>query len=363
MRIFPIVILSLAGAFLCLSAVGQKSDTLKSEKKLKIIPLPAIFYTPETRLGFGGLLSGVFNLGEKSNTRNSTAQVLAAYTLNKQILFETKHTLFTKVESYSISGKLNYYDFPILYYGIGNNTDKDQEENLEYQVFEIEQRVLKLVRPYWFVGPQYRFVRLFDLTYEPEFLIEDKPILESQTGSNSGFGFSVIHDTRDNILNSHTGRYLLVSSFFHGGILGGAHRFDRYTIDYRQYFNFNKKGVLAFQYFGEFNTGSTPFREMALLGGDAVMRGYYKGRFRDHQQMVLQAEYRRQLIPWLGFTVFSSVGDVSSSFNKFDLGNFKHTIGGGLRVMINKADRLNIRIDYGFGKETSGFYFAVAEAF
>jgi len=34
-----------------------------------------------------------------------------------------------------------------------------------------------------------------------------------------------------------------------------------------------------------------------------------------------------------------------------------------VRVQINRKDRINIRIDYGLGKNTSGFYFAFAEAF
>jgi outer membrane translocation and assembly module TamA len=102
---------------------------------------------------------------------------------------------------------------------------------------------------------------------------------------------------------------------------------------------------------------------MSLLGGDAIMRGYYNGRYRDNQQMSIQGEYRRQLLPWLGVTAFSAFGDVASDFNSFDLGDFKWAAGGGLRFMVNRSDRINIRIDYGIGENTSGFYFAFAEAF
>ena len=79
--------------------------------------------------------------------------------------------------------------------------------------------------------------------------------------------------------------------------------------------------------------------------------------------MAIQAEYRRQLLPWLGLTAFSAFGDVASQFDEFQLSEFKWTAGGGIRLMVNKADRINIRIDYGIGHETSGFYFAFAEAF
>lgn len=345
--------------------IGQKTDSIgiQKEKKLKIIPLPALFYTPETRLGYGALTSGVFNLGDKSTTRNSNVQLLAAYTLNDQIILQSKHNIFTKGEKYVFNGELSYYDFPILYYGIGNDTKEEFEENLQYQVVEFRERVLKQVKPHLFVGVQYRFTNLYDLSYEPEYLIADKPLLESNTGKNSGLGFSIAFDNRDNVLNASSGNFFNVSSFYYQGAFGSDFEYNRYTLDLRKFQSINDKSVLAAQLYGEFNTSGTPFREMAQLGGDMIMRGYYNGRYRDNQQIALQGEYRRQILSWLGITAFSGIGDVSEEFSAFDLEEFKWTAGAGLRFMVNKSDRLNIRVDYGFGESTSGFYFAFAEAF
>lgn len=355
----------MAGIFLLLSTstFSQKADSVKREKKLKIIPLPAIFYTPETRLGYGVLTSGVFNLGDKQNTRNSNVQILAAYTLNKQTIIQTKHNIFSKQENLVFNGELSYYHFPILYYGVGNDTKKEFEEHLEYQVLIFRERVLKKVKDNLFMGIQYRYTDLYDLQFEPEYLFSESARVYSQTGKNSGVGFAVIFDNRDNVLNARTGAFLEFSNFFHGKGIGGDFTFNRYTLDLRKYWSLSERDVLATQYFGEFNTSNTPFREMSLLGGETIMRGYYNGRFRDNQQMAIQAEYRRQLLPWLGLTAFSAFGDVASQFDQFNLNEFKWTAGGGIRLMVNKADRINIRIDYGIGHETSGFYFAFAEAF
>jgi len=41
----------------------------------------------------------------------------------------------------------------------------------------------------------------------------------------------------------------------------------------------------------------------------------------------------------------------------------KPSVGTGLRIMIDKAERLNMRLDFGFGDDTSGFYLNVTEAF
>jgi outer membrane protein assembly factor BamA len=37
--------------------------------------------------------------------------------------------------------------------------------------------------------------------------------------------------------------------------------------------------------------------------------------------------------------------------------------GLGLRVMLDKYSRTNLTVDYGFGKQSSGFYLAVSETF
>jgi len=52
-----------------------------------------------------------------------------------------------------------------------------------------------------------------------------------------------------------------------------------------------------------------------------------------------------------------------STLKSFDLADLKPTAGAGLRVMLSKKERLNARIDAGFGKNTHGIYINVAEAF
>lgn len=343
--------------------VSQEREAIKKEKKVRIIPIPALFYTPETRLGYGALATALFNLGEITTTRNSNIQGLAAYTLNDQIILQLSHTLFLDNEKYIFNGDLNYFDFPIFYYGIGNDTNADFEEDLTYQVVEFRETALRKVKQHFFVGIQYRYTDLWDLEYNPEYLIEDIELLNAGVGKNSGLGFALVYDNRDNVLNATKGAFLNFSSFYHGNGIGSDFTYNRYTLDLRKYIRISEKGVLASQFFGEFNTSDTPFREMALLGGDMIMRGFYNGRFRDNQQMAFQSEYRYQINSWIGFTGFAAVGDVAPDFGSFDLSAFKWSAGGGLRFMVNKADRANIRIDYGIGNETSGFYFAFTEAF
>ncbi len=318
------------GIFYCLALFVPiqavlSQDSTRADKKVSILPLPVVFYTPETRLGFGALTSGVFNLGAPSDTRASNIQVLGAYTINNQVIAQIKNNVFLKEEKYNFFGDISYFDFPIFYYGIGNNSKEENEEDLDYKVFAFQQRILKKVRDFNFAGLIYRGIHLYDLVFEPGVLTDDKPKLESEVGTYSGAGFAWLHDSRDNVLNSFKGAFLEISAVFHGDYIGSDFNFNRYRLDARKYWLLNTRTVLAAQFLGEFNDGDVPFRELALMGGDQIMRGYYQGRFRDKNQVAFQAEYRRQVIPWLGFVVFSGLGDVAASVDNFMLDDFKWT--------------------------------------
>lgn len=41
----------------------------------------------------------------------------------------------------------------------------------------------------------------------------------------------------------------------------------------------------------------------------------------------------------------------------------KYSIGNGVRFALDRKEKLNLRIDYGFGDNSSGLYFTVRESF
>jgi len=45
------------------------------------------------------------------------------------------------------------------------------------------------------------------------------------------------------------------------------------------------------------------------------------------------------------------------------LKEFKYSYGFGFRYIFDKEERLTVRADFGFGKNTSGIYFAMQETF
>ena len=79
---------------------------------------------------------------------------------------------------------------------------------------------------------------------------------------------------------------------------------------------------------------------------------------------MMQLEYRQYFWWKFGFVVFAGAGDVASELMKFSLTELKYSYGFGLRFLFNKEEKVNLRVDLGFGNDgTSGLYFGIEEAF
>ena len=60
---------------------------------------------------------------------------------------------------------------------------------------------------------------------------------------------------------------------------------------------------------------------------------------------------------------FAGVGGVAPALSQFAVNTTRATYGFGLRYLFDPIEKLNIRIDFGFGKNTSGLYITANEAF
>lgn len=348
-------------------SIAQSSDTLPSPKTKRgsWVLLPAISASPETSFAFGVIGMYLFRFDRyDTRTRTSNVQSYTIYTLNKQILTETSYNLFSNGEKWFLRGNIAFFQFPEYFYGIGDNpVPTDDREQVDYTFLRIENRLLRRVKGHFFAGLQYRYLRIADVEIEPGKILDNTRPFGYQGSRSSGAGFALLFDSRDKIVTPSRGSYLELSTLYHGG-LGGTARFDAYRLDIRKYLPIwkDKGHVLALQLFGQFTSGTPPvIRQYAELGNDQTMRGYYRGAYRDKNLLAFQAEYRFPVWKFIGLTAFGGLGSVSPDRSSFDtwLPNF----GLGLRVKVNKKDDVNIRADYGFGKDISNFYLNIGEAF
>ncbi|MEM9025012.1 MAG: hypothetical protein AAGB22_14800, partial [Bacteroidota bacterium] len=145
---------------------------------------------------------------------------------------------------------------------------------------------------------------------------------------------------------------------------GSNTTYDNYLLDARVYQRVWKKHILAVQGMANFNYGNPPFNQMAMLGGPDVMRGYRQGRYRDKKMMAFQAEYRSPFWHRFGIAVFGGYGAVGEDVDDFRVADMRASYGAGIRFLFSEAERLNMRVDFGYGDNgNSGVYFTFGEAF
>jgi hypothetical protein len=356
--------------------------------KPSFIPFPVLFSQQETGLAGGLSILPVWRFGTDTTARKSNARLVGWVSQKGQTSVQLIHSIFTPSEKVYLLGEISYYDVNFFYYGIGNNTHKDDESELDYKLFIFNQRVMPRIAPNWFAGLQYRYTGLRDVGF-------DKPreeggvnkfqsdldagrvsAREAENGNTSGFGPAVLYDGRDNVLATYRGQYLHAHGLFAGKYAGSDFTFSRFQIDARHFQPLfgSTNTILAMQYLGQFHTGGrVPFRELSAFGADlggsiynyaTLMRGIYEGRFRDRQMMTFQAEIRQKLFWRFDGAIFGGVGEVANQLNDFSFRGTKFAAGVGGRFRFNRRDRLNMRLDYGIGSgNSSGIYFSVGEAF
>jgi outer membrane protein assembly factor BamA len=353
---------------LCLAAPARAleesaSDSLE-EKRHGWIFFPIIFYSPETKTGFGAGVGYFFREpGSSLDSRPSSVLSNLIYTQRKQITTGLLVDIYLKDEAFYPSGEFGYRKFPDKFYGIGNRTSEDAEEDYTPEEFEILLQFQARLLPGLYLGPLYKVAHSQLIETSNDGSLATGEILGSEGGSISGLGFTAKWDTRDNVFYPSAGSYhqLFVTLFSHD--LGSDYDFKRYILDLRHYIAVTPNHILALRLYGRSTNGDVPFQQLSELGGANLMRGYYQGRYRDHDLIALQAEYRLPLWWRFGLVGFAGTGDVSSKVSKFRRRDLKTSIGFGFRFPLSPEEKLNLRFDFGFTKETSGFYINFTEAF
>lgn len=345
---------------------SRLDDTVAVEKKGFFV-LPLLYYTPDTRWAYGAAGVYYFKTPPKYDyeklTRVSYIQFLADYTQNKQVDVWGIWNIFTRNENYLFKGELRYRNFPDRFFGIGNATPSANEERYTYSLVSIKNLVLKKIRPSLFVGVDYHFEYEYGFKYTEGGQLEQGDITGYKGGVGSALGVVAIYDSRDNAINARTGKLMEFSSYGYTPVLGSTFSFFVLNGLYQHHWPIKKKQSLNLQTKLRLSYGEVPFLDLSVVGGDDMLRGYPKYRYRDNHFMGTQLEYRFPLFWRLGMVAFAGVGDVFKAVSDVRMSTLKYSVGSGLRVAVNPAERLNIRFDYAVGKEGGYFYFSVAESF
>jgi len=305
---------------------------------------------------------------KKAVAKDSTlypAKAIFTPVVENKYLFFSSFDIFFPQERYVLTGFVNIQSFPSLFFGIGEDTPKSNEEKFSYGQILMEPILLKKVLwSHFFLGGGFRYNRVSGFEKEPDGLLANLENPGSDGSTSSGFQGALQYDSRDNILNAKKGIFIRLTHGFYEKFLGSSENFELTRFDARYYKQFKKTpAVFAFQFFAQFGHGEIPFLELGRMGGSYLMRGYFKGRYTDRHMIATQVEWRQKLTHRWGAVVFAGVGSVSSTIGEFKNSSLRPSVGVGIRFLVDEEEDLNVRLDYGIGQEKKNFYFNIAEAF
>lgn len=359
------LLLNTACSLFAQEAPRDSTQHQKIFRKSSLIPIPIVYYTPETRWAGGVAVLYAFRMrGQSDSIRPSQLQLGMAYTQEKQLLLYLPFQVYFRQEKFQVFGELGYYRYVYQFYGIGNNNGKASEESYYVNFPRVRVSLLQLVAPHHYLGLRYWWDDYRINRTEAGGLLAGDVVPGSKGGVVSGTGLVWNYDSRDQIFYPSKGFWTEGEVFINDKTIGSDFNFTRVSLDASGYFKVKRKSVLALNAWLVFMQGTPPFQQLAFIGGPKKMRGYFEGRLRDKNLWMLQAEYRFPTFRRFGAVAFTGAGAVSPSVKNLFGQTVHFTYGAGLRFNLSKKDHINLRLDVAANElgEISP-YLTVKEAF
>jgi hypothetical protein len=331
---------------------------------------PTVAYTPETSLEFGISTLYLFHAkGDYERNRLSEVNAFTFITLENQYGLWLDHAIYGDGDRWISLGRLRWQRFPLLYFGVGPTVSGEYPAIADADYLLFRERLLRQTLRNLFVGLSIDFQELYNVDFqrEPENLL---PLPAGSEGARTlGLGLSVVYDNRQNVLNARDALYGEVSYLTYQPAWGSDYTFSGLTVDVRGFLPLtaDRQQILAGQLFGNFLSGdSIPFHQLALLGNESLLRGYYTGRYRDRQYMAAQIEYRLLPFPFAkrwGAAAFFGAGTVAPTLSAFRLDQLRPSGGLGVRFLLFPDKDIFVRFDVALTPEGPNYYLFTGESF
>jgi outer membrane protein assembly factor BamA len=374
-KLIPILFLSLlahplwAQKKLIQKLLSNEKDTTR---KASFMPIPVLGYAQETGFEFGlGALYSFYVDRKDTTNRSSNFSGTASYSTKKTYNITLKGDMWTKGNKYHFIGDIRFKQTPFNFYGVGNNTQKINEDKLVQQQTKIALDAEKELLKSYYSGISIG-LEDYNLTDKvPGGIYSTSPLLYDRAGGTVLYiGLSQSYDTRNSNNYPTKGFFGRITYQYAPDIYKGSNFTGSLVkLNLRGFISLGPKLVLGMQGISyTISSKQTPFYLLPQLGNDEIMRGYYTGRYRDENLLAAQAELRYRFMNRFGIVAFAGAGKVYANGN-LSLNDLKPDYGFGGRYFFDTAKGLSVRLDYGIGekkpneKRQSGMYISLAEAF
>ena len=339
----------------------KESNEDKIGKKINFSIIGGPHYSSDTKFGLGLVAAGLYRTSlADSLIPPSNLSIYADVSTVGFVMVGVRGYHIFPADKYRINYKVYFYSFPSKFWGIGYDNGYNKANETKYNRLQTKFEVDFMFRlaHALYLGPAAEFAFVDGKKIKDHLELWQNEDLVTRS---YGVGFKVSYDTRDNISNAYRGQFVSLEQRFYPRFLFNSYAFSKTELTANTYHKVWKGGVLAAQVHGEITYGNTPWSMLAELGGSESMRGYYEGRYRDKSEIDVTLELRQHIYHRNGAVVWVGAGTV---FPKFSAIRFKHILPNyGIGYRWEFKNRVNVRLDYGFGRGQSGFVFNINEAF
>ncbi len=371
----------------------QQANIDKSyKKKLDISVVGGPHYAKETGFSIGIMSAGIYRTDYTDPLMQpSTISIYGDISTTGFYLLGVRGNHHFPGRKHRIDYSTYFFSFPSAFWGLGYNNGKFTVPGMYTRAnYYGKVEYLYSIRPALKVGASLSAAYVKGTKWSDPKYTEDgvkitkgaKELLEELPDARTsyptvGAGFSIMYDSRDFIPNPTRGIHAKVDQKFYPKFLGNTRNSD--FISTELFFNFYQKlwkgCILAYDFHALFTYGNTPWTQYFTTGGSYRMRGYYESQFKDKSGFETQVELRQNIWRRIGIVVWGGFGNVFPSVTEMKWKESLPNWGVGLRWEFK--NRINIRLDYGWGMTTyptdlngvqypnrsSAFIFNINEAF
>ncbi len=336
------------------------SETVDESKLIDWGVLPGPFVNPEQGFGIGVAAVGLYTPYDwQKGDPYSTVTVTSYGSTSGSYGLGLNNRTYLKNDKVRLLGEAWISHTPGYYWGIGSQAAENENNKVQYegQRLQLSPKIAVEVAPntYAKLGWQWQSFSKVDSV--------DGDILPSEVAdaTSSGVLVGMEYDTRDFEPNPMRGQFLDIEWIANRDSLGSDEDYDNLVANYRVYQQWSDTTIIAMEVYSQSIFGDAPWFDYAQLGDDQRMRGYYQGQYRDKHQLSTQVEIRHTIAGRHGVVGWLGAGNIAPTYHDLFKSSWLPTVGVGYRFAF-KA-RINVRVDLGVGKDSTGFYFQINEAF
>lgn len=366
---------------------------LKPKRNNFFLILPIIGSQPATGFSYGFVTQYTFK-GKQPEDKYSSANMGVTYTEKKQLLINVKNSVMMKHNKIFLSGDWRFYIFSQPNYGLGTDiiprrnedTNFDFEniqEPMDYNYLKFHQTGSLELKNNYYVGAGVHldwYTTITDNTldiangqFTNHYNYSKKYGFNENEYFVNGLSLNLLYDSRDNQINTNNGMFANINYRFNPAFNANQHASNVLFMEYRYFMplsKLNKQHVFSIWATGQFVTvGTVPYLNLPSIGWDQRSRsgkGYVQGLFRGQKMVYFETEYRfpiscNNLISGTVFGNLTSASDKDKNIRLFQY--IQPAVGLGLRVLIDKATRTNLVMNYAWGRYSKAFYLNAGESF